>query len=93
MGFVNSLTGNAGLTARLTVDYKRPTPLHTKLHFQAQLDRVDGRKTFVSGKVFADDRVTATAEALFLSVSADRLSDLYMEGQEREEELRENGED
>ena len=93
LGFVNSLTGNAGMTARLTVDYKRPTPLHTKLHFQAQLDRVDGRKTFVSGIVFADDRVTATAEALFLSVSADRLSDLYMEGQEREEELRENGED
>ncbi|MBC8342174.1 MAG: PaaI family thioesterase [Proteobacteria bacterium] len=86
LGFVNSLTGNPGMTARLTIDYKRPTPLHTDLHFKAQLDRVDGRKTYASGKVFADDRLTATAEALFLSVSAEKLSDLYMEGQERDRE-------
>lgn len=89
LGYVNSLTGNPGMTARLTVDYKLPTPLHTTLTFKAQLDRVDGRKTFASGKVFADDRLTASAEALFLTVSAERLSDLYMEGQERDGDPRE----
>lgn len=85
LGYVNSLTGNPGMTARLTIDYKRPTPLHTELHFKAQLDRTEGRKTYASGKVFAGDRVTATAEALFVAVSPERLSDLYMEGQERDE--------
>jgi len=88
LGYVNSLTGNPGMTARLTIDYKRPTPLHTELRFEAQLDRTEGRKTYASGKVFADDRVTATAEALFVAVSDERLSDLYMEGLEREEEQR-----
>ncbi len=88
LGYVHSLTGTPGMTARLVVDYKRPTPLHTRLDFKAQLDRIEGRKIYASGKVFAEDRVTATAEALFLSVSAERLSDLYMEGQEREEEAR-----
>lgn len=88
LGYVYSLTGNPGMTARLTVNYKRPTPLNTELHFKAQIDRVDGRKTYVSGKVFAEDRLTASADALFLNISAERLSDLYMEGQEREEERR-----
>jgi acyl-coenzyme A thioesterase PaaI-like protein len=88
LGYVYSLTGTPGMTARLTIDYKRPTPLNTELIFKAQLVQVDGRKTYVSGKVFADDRLTASAEALFLNISADRLSDLYMEGQEREEEQR-----
>jgi acyl-coenzyme A thioesterase PaaI-like protein len=86
LGFVNSLTGQPSMTASLNVNYKRPTPLHTKLHFKAQLDRTEGRKIYASGKVIADDRVTATAEALFLSVSAEKLSDLYMQGQERDEE-------
>ncbi len=90
LGYVHSLTGTPGMTARLTVDYKRPTPLHTELQFRAQLDRVDGRKIYASGKVFADDRVTATAEALFLSVSPERVSDLYMEGQERDSEERDS---
>jgi acyl-coenzyme A thioesterase PaaI-like protein len=90
LGYVYSLTGNPGMTARLTIDYKRPTPLNTELLFKAQLVRVDGRKTYASGKVFANDRLTATAEALFLNISDERLSDLYMEGQEREEELRAN---
>jgi len=88
LGYVHSLTGTPGMTAHLRVDYKLPTPLHTELQFRAQLDRVDGRKIYASGKVFADDRVTATAEALFLSVSPERLSDLYMEGQERDAEER-----
>lgn len=91
LGYVNSLTGNPGMIVRLAVDYKRPTPLHTELHFKAQLDRIEGRKTYASGKVFANDRVTATAEALFVSVSAERMSDLYMAGKEREEEQRTDG--
>ncbi len=86
LGYVYSLTGEPGMTARLTIDYKRPTPLHTDLHFKAQIDRVEGRKTYVSGKVLADDRVTATAEGLFLSVSTERMSELYMAGRQREEE-------
>jgi len=86
LGYVNSLTGTPGMTAKLSVDYKLATPLHVELCFKAQLDRVEGRKIYASGKLFAEDRVTASAEALFVAVNDEHLSDLYMRRQEREEE-------
>ena len=86
LGYVNSLTGSPGMTARLIIDYKRPTPLHTDLIFKAQLDRMDGRKIYASGKLFAEERVTASAEALFVSVSPEKLADLYTASHEREQE-------
>jgi acyl-coenzyme A thioesterase PaaI-like protein len=86
LGYVNSLTGCSGMTARLSIDYKLPTPLHTELCFRGKLERTEGRKVYASGEVLAADRLTASAEALFVSVNSDRLSDLYMERQQREEE-------
>jgi acyl-coenzyme A thioesterase PaaI-like protein len=86
LGYVNSLTGSAGMTANLSIDFKEPTPLHTVLSFKARLDRTEGRKVFVSGNVHADGRLTAEAEALFVSVNDERFRDLYMRRQEREEE-------
>ena len=86
LGYVNSLTGSPGMTARLTVDYKSPTPLHTDLRFDARLDRVEGRKIFASGKIYANDVCTASAEALFVSVSPERLAELYSVSHEREEQ-------
>jgi acyl-coenzyme A thioesterase PaaI-like protein len=86
LGYVNSLTGSSSMTAQLCVDYKLPTPLHSDLLFTATLLRVDGRKTYTEGKLIADDQVTATATALFVKVNAERMSDLYMDRQEREEQ-------
>ncbi|MCH8155620.1 MAG: OsmC family protein, partial [Proteobacteria bacterium] len=52
------------MTGTLTVRYLRPTPLHQKLIFHAELSRVEGRK------IFADARVEAEGKAP-LAVSAD----------------------
>jgi acyl-coenzyme A thioesterase PaaI-like protein len=38
-----------GPTASLTVQFRKPTPLHTPLRFEAWVERIDGRKVFVRG--------------------------------------------
>ncbi len=73
LGFVNSLTGHPGMTARLTVNYRKPTPLYTDLRFEAFIDRVEGRKTFTHCHLFADDVLTAEGEGLFVSVAGEKF--------------------
>jgi acyl-coenzyme A thioesterase PaaI-like protein len=76
LGFTQSLTGNPGMTASLTVRYRRPTPLHTPLRFDAAVDRVEGRKIYASGRLLVGENVTAEAEALFVSVDPERFQAL-----------------
>ncbi|HXC53019.1 MAG TPA: PaaI family thioesterase [Candidatus Limnocylindrales bacterium] len=79
LGFTQSLTGNPGMTASLTVRYRRPTPLHVTLRFDAGVDRVDGRKIYASGRVLSGETVTAEADALFVSVDPERFQALIDE--------------
>ncbi len=67
LGFVQSLSGHPGMTGTLTVKYRSPTPLHTRLLFEASLDRVEGRKIFTSARLEADGVLCAEAEAIFIS--------------------------
>jgi len=84
LGFAQSLTGNPGMTAGLTVRYRRPTPLKSELTFDAGVDRVEGRKIFASGRLLAGETVTAEAEAVFVSIDSERFKALIREsGQEQ----------
>jgi len=76
LGYVNTLSGAPGMTAYLKVDYRRPTPLRTQLRFEAQLVRVEGRKKFTTGAVYAGDTLTAEAEALFISIDMEKVQKL-----------------
>jgi len=67
LGFTQSLGGSPGFTGTLVVRYRLPTPLHTELRFDGRMDRVEGRKTFASGSVFAGDLLCAESEAIFIS--------------------------
>jgi acyl-coenzyme A thioesterase PaaI-like protein len=54
-------------TASLTVNYRRVTPLDVELRFAASLDRIEGRKRLVSGRLFDQfGAVLSDAEGLFL---------------------------
>lgn len=83
LGFAQSLTGSPGMTASLTVRYRRPTPLHVALRFEAGVDRVEGRKIFASGRVLLGETVTAEAEGIFVSVDAERFQALLEEARSR----------
>ncbi|MBF4476507.1 Thioesterase superfamily protein [Rhodococcus rhodochrous J3] len=53
-------------TAFLKVNYRRITPIYTPLLVEGTIDRIEGRKTWVSGRLLHGSEITADAEALFL---------------------------
>jgi len=84
LGYVQSLSGNPGMTGTLTVKYRSPTPLHTELFFEAEIVRIEGRKIFAAGWLFAGEVLTAEAEGIFISVSQDKFASLLEQRAERE---------
>ena len=86
LGFVQSLGGNPGMTARLTVSYRNPTPLHTELVIEGELVRTEGRKNFCTGRMVANGVVTAEAEGLFVAIDVAKFQKLLAERQQRESE-------
>lgn len=75
LGMTQSMSGAPGMTANLTVNYRKPTPLYQELRFEGELVRVDGRKIFTAGRVRRPDgEVTAEAEGLFISVDFSKLA-------------------
>ena len=68
LGSTQSLEGRPGMTARLTVNYRSPTPLHEELVFAGRVVEVSGRKTFTEGTLHAGDRLCAESEALFVAI-------------------------
>ncbi|MEE6139619.1 PaaI family thioesterase [Mycobacterium sp. 050128] len=55
-------------TAYLKIDYRNIVPIEKELQFDAGIDKVDGRKIFVSGKLTDGDTLLAEAEALFVKL-------------------------
>jgi acyl-coenzyme A thioesterase PaaI-like protein len=76
LGSTQSLSGAPGMTGRLTVHYRSPTPLHTELRFEGVLDRVSGRKIHTSGRLWAGDTLCADAEGLFITIDFGKFADL-----------------
>lgn len=76
LGFVQSTTGSPGMTGTLTIRYRRPTPLDTDLRFEATVTRVDGRKIFAEGRLYAGDVLTAEAEGVFISMDLVKMKTL-----------------
>ncbi len=76
LGATQTLSGTAGMTARLIVNYRRPTPLHRDLVMEGRMVRVDGRKVFVEATCSADGQLTAEAEGLFVTIDPTVLSAL-----------------
>jgi acyl-coenzyme A thioesterase PaaI-like protein len=53
-------------TAYLKIDYRNIVPIEKELQFEAGIDRVDGRKMFVSGRLSDGDTLLTEADALFV---------------------------
>jgi acyl-coenzyme A thioesterase PaaI-like protein len=68
LGLVQSLSGRPGMTGTLTVRYRKPVPLQTELRIEGRVTRVQGRKIFTEGRLYAGDTLTAEAEGIFVSV-------------------------
>jgi acyl-coenzyme A thioesterase PaaI-like protein len=79
LGMANTASGHPGLTGRLTIRYRRPTPLHTEVELTARTASVDGRRITTVGTLRADGRVTAEAEGLFVVLGAERALEYFGE--------------
>jgi acyl-coenzyme A thioesterase PaaI-like protein len=76
LGFAQSLSAHPGMTGTLTVRYRRPTPLHTDLRFDAWVDRVEGKKVFAAGTLHAGETLTAEANGIFISIDPSKFAGL-----------------
>ena len=64
----NAIHRTGGPTGRLTIHYRRPTPLYEKLRFEAWVDRIEERKVLVHGRCVIDgqDETLTEADGLFV---------------------------
>jgi len=76
LGLAQTLSGRTGMTGTLKIVYRSPTPLYEDLRFRARVDRMEGRKTFVSGTCHAGERLTAEAEGIFISVDLEKFAEM-----------------
>ncbi len=62
------------MTGTLTVRYRRPHPLHTRIDFEGELLRIEGRKIFTAGRSSAHGELLAEAEGIFISIDFTKLA-------------------
>ena len=75
LGMAQALSGSPGMTAKLTINYRRPTPLHLPIRYVGWIDRIEGRKIFTVAKAFRTDtgELLDEAEGLFISMSLQNI--------------------
>lgn len=76
LGMAQSLTGRPGMTGKLSISYRAPTPLNTPIHFVGWVEKVEGRKIFTKGTAHNGDTLCAESEGLFLSMPAELMERL-----------------
>jgi len=76
LGFAQALSGSPGMTGKLEITYRAPTPLHVPLRVVGRYDRIEGRKIFTTGTIHAGDRLCAEAKGLFISVRPEMFGGL-----------------
>jgi acyl-coenzyme A thioesterase PaaI-like protein len=77
LGLANVASGNPGMTGTLTVRYRRPTPLHTDLTFEARTGERSGRKVIATGTCHANGELTAEAEGVFILLELERAIEYF----------------
>ncbi|MFT6274433.1 MAG: hypothetical protein ACJAZ0_000522 [Halioglobus sp.] len=69
LGMAQIAGKNPGMTGTLSIRYYNPTPLNIDLKLEATISKVEGRKSFLTGEIYADGIVTASCEGLFIRPS------------------------
>jgi acyl-coenzyme A thioesterase PaaI-like protein len=79
MGAVCWMNGHPVIGARITINYLQAVPLEFSGHIEAQLERIEGRKCFITSRL-TDERGTiyAQGEALFVKLAPEALGALQV---------------
>jgi acyl-coenzyme A thioesterase PaaI-like protein len=79
LGVANASAGHPGMTARLTVRYRRPTPLDTELRLEAWTTARQDRRIRAAATLHAGTQLCAEADGLFVDPSAERALEYFGE--------------
>ena len=74
LNIANLLNGTPGPTVRLEMDFRKPTPLHREIRFEAICGKVDGKRIYTTAKCSAGDVVTVEAHGTFAAIDVDRIT-------------------
>jgi acyl-coenzyme A thioesterase PaaI-like protein len=77
LGMANIASGHPGMTGRLSVRYRRPTPLHAEVEMEGWTEQIDGRRVVTRGTLSVDGVVTAEAEGLFVVIDLERALEYF----------------
>ncbi len=76
LGVAQSMSENPGMTGRLSISYRNPTPLFQQLTLRGYVRSVEGRKIFTYGTLHKGDTLCAEAEGLFISMNPELFEKL-----------------
>ena len=82
--------GRGGLTATITVTYRRPVSLGVPLVATAEIGTSDGRRTTATARLTTEDdpgTTLATAEGLFVALRPERAADVFAKSRPRRQRL------
>jgi len=77
LGIANIAAEHPGMTARLIVHYRKPTPLFHELHFRAAVDRIEGRRIMSRAQLWDGETLCAEAEGLFVRPRPERAIEIF----------------
>ncbi len=77
MGCVAARPERPAMTAKLTMHYRRPTPLGVPLTITVRLDKIEGRKLHLSADIASSGEITVQADAIFLTLTKHNLRTVF----------------
>lgn len=77
MGQAVYVSGHSAMTVSLELRYRAPTPLGRPLTVSATVDRSEGRRVFVTGRVELAGRATVEASGVFLKLTAENVAQIF----------------
>ena len=80
MGCVANRVDRPAMTVRLTLRYRRPTPIEVPLRVSVRLDRIEGRQLHLSATVATPEEVTVEADGVFLVLTPENLGSVFGSG-------------
>lgn len=80
LGMAQSLDGHPGMTGRLTIHYRRPTPLYEPIRYEGWIEKVEGRKKTIIGKGYnRAGELLVEADGLFVTVDFEKFRAMIAE--------------
>ena len=67
LGCAQMASGTAGFTGTLTIKMRKPTPLNTRIDYEAGVTKVSGRRIVCWGRSTAEGQLLAEAEGIFIT--------------------------